>query len=47
VEMIIGKPIPTAGMRAHDMDKLAARVRDVIAEMYNSRAKGAPERLSS
>ncbi len=42
VDLIIGKPIPTAGMRAHDMDKLAARVRDVIAEMYNSRAKPAP-----
>src|SRR5271157_2284034 len=42
VTLIIGKPIPTAGMRAHDMDKLAAQVRDVIAEMYNSRAKGTP-----
>src|SRR5271157_1714579 len=43
LELVIGKPIPTAGMRAHDMDKLAARVRDVIAEMYNSRAKVAPK----
>jgi 1-acyl-sn-glycerol-3-phosphate acyltransferase len=41
VELIIGKPIPTAGMRAHDMDKLAAQVREEIAEIYNSRAKGA------
>ncbi len=47
VELIIGKPIPTAGMRAHDMDKLAARVRDVIQEMYNTRSKGTPMPLSS
>ena len=39
VELIIGKPIPTTGMRVRDMDKLAAQVRDAIAEMYNSRAK--------
>jgi 1-acyl-sn-glycerol-3-phosphate acyltransferase len=47
VELIIGKPIPTAGMRAHDMDKLAAQVRDKIAEMYNLRRKSAPKPLSS
>src|SRR5208283_1076552 len=47
VTLIIGKPIPTAGMRAHDMDKLAALVRETIAEMYDSRANGAPKPLSS
>ena len=27
VEMIIGEPIPTTGLRVRDMDKLAAQVR--------------------
>jgi len=39
VEMIIGEPIPTTGMHVRDMDKLAAQVRRVIADMYYSRAK--------
>src|SRR5271166_3429006 len=39
VDMIIGKPIATTGMRLRDLDKLAAQVRSAIAEMYNSRAK--------
>jgi len=47
VEMLIGRPIPTIGMRLRDMDKLAALVREAIAEMYNSRGKGAPTPLSS
>jgi 1-acyl-sn-glycerol-3-phosphate acyltransferase len=47
VEMIIGPPIATAGMRLRDMDKLAAQVREAIAEMYNSRGKGASTPLSS
>ncbi len=38
VKMIIGPPIATTGMRLRDMNKLAAQVRDAIAEMY-SRAK--------
>lgn len=41
VEMIIGRPIATTGMRLRDMDKLAAQVRDAIAEMQ-SRGKGTP-----
>jgi len=46
VEMIIGRPIATTGMRLRDMDKLAAQVRDAIAEMY-SRRKSAPTTLPS
>jgi 1-acyl-sn-glycerol-3-phosphate acyltransferase len=42
VEMIVGEPIPTKGLHVRDMDKLAARVREVIAEMYYSRWKAAP-----
>ncbi len=37
VDMIIGRPIPTTGMRLRDMDKLATQVREAIAETYNSR----------
>jgi 1-acyl-sn-glycerol-3-phosphate acyltransferase len=40
VGMIIGKPIATTGMRLRDLDKLAAQVRDAIAEMYSSHAEG-------
>jgi 1-acyl-sn-glycerol-3-phosphate acyltransferase len=44
VEMIVGEPIPTKGMVPREMDKLAARVREVMATMYYSRAKvPAPE----
>jgi 1-acyl-sn-glycerol-3-phosphate acyltransferase len=42
VELIVGEPISTVGMKARDMDKLAQRTREVIAEMYYSRAKVAP-----
>lgn len=43
VQLIIGKPIPTAGLRVHDMDKLAGQVREAIAEMYYSHAKNGPK----
>src|SRR5271166_4843354 len=43
VHLIVGRPIPTIGMRLRDMDKLAALVREPIAEMYDSRAKVAPK----
>ena len=44
VDMIIGEPISTKGMAPREMDKLAARVREVMADMYYSRAKvSAPE----
>jgi 1-acyl-sn-glycerol-3-phosphate acyltransferase len=39
VDMIIGEPISTKGMVPRQMDKLAARVREVMADMYCSRAK--------
>ena len=39
VELIIGKPIPTHGMRVRDMDRLANQTRQVIADMYYSHAK--------
>ena len=39
VILAIGEPIPTAGMRLRDMDKLSSQVRHAIAEMYFSRTK--------
>ena len=39
VELVVGERIPTAGYTIRDMDKLSAHVRDVIAELYYSRAK--------
>jgi len=43
VEVIIGEPIPTAGLRLRDMKSLAENVRQAIAEMYRSHAKVAPQ----
>ena len=42
VELIIGEPIPTAGLRVRDMDKLTMQVRQAIADMYYSHSKSAP-----
>jgi 1-acyl-sn-glycerol-3-phosphate acyltransferase len=42
VELIIGQPIPTAGLRVRDMDKLTMQVREAIAEMYYARSKTVP-----
>jgi len=42
VEMIVGEAIPTEGMVPREMDKLGARVREVMAEMYYSHAKVPP-----
>ena len=39
IEMIVGEPIQTTGMVPREMDKLAARVREVMAEMYYSRSQ--------
>ena len=39
VDLVIGEPIPTTGLRLRDIEKLAAQVRQVIAELYDSRAK--------
>src|SRR5215472_2276060 len=43
VALVIGEPIPTAGLRLRDMEKLAAQVRQVIAELYSSHAKCMPQ----
>src|ERR1019366_1194408 len=52
VEMIVGAPISTKGMVPREMDKLATRARDGMAEMYYSRAtlsqpRGSPTVSSS
>jgi len=46
IDLIIGEPIPTTGMRLRDMEKLAAQVRQVIAKLYDSRARQ-PLRLNA
>ncbi len=38
VDLVIGKPIPTTGLRPRDMEKLAEQVRQAIAELYDSHA---------
>ena len=35
VALVIGEPIPTTGMKVRDMDKLSAKVREAIADMYD------------
>src|SRR5450631_4138429 len=47
VDMIVGEPIPTIGMIPREMNKLAARVREVMAEMYYSRSQVAPREMVS
>ena len=39
VDLVIGEPIPTAGLRLRDIEKLAAQTRQVMAELYDSHAK--------
>ena len=39
VDLVIGEPIPTTGMRLRDMEKLSAQVRQAIAELYDSQCK--------
>jgi 1-acyl-sn-glycerol-3-phosphate acyltransferase len=36
VTLVIGEPIPTAGMKLRDMEKLSAQVRQVIADLYEA-----------
>jgi len=43
IDLVIGEPIPTTGLRLRDMEKLAAQVRQVIAELYDSHAKRTPQ----
>ncbi len=38
VELAFGEPIPTAGLRLRDWEQLSARVRQQIAELYESHA---------
>lgn len=38
VVLAIGEPIPTAGLRVRDMEKLSAQVRKVIAELSDTHA---------
>ena len=40
VDLLIGKPISTTGMRVRDRDKLGAQVRQALLELYDSRVKG-------
>ncbi|HLI63752.1 MAG TPA: lysophospholipid acyltransferase family protein [Terriglobales bacterium] len=42
VHLVIGEPVPTTGMRLRDMEKLAQRVRQLIAEMYASHVERLP-----
>jgi 1-acyl-sn-glycerol-3-phosphate acyltransferase len=43
VALVIGEPIPTAGLRLRDMEKLATQVRQVIADLYDSQTKRLPQ----
>jgi len=43
VEMIFCDPVATEGMAPRDMEKLSARVRRAIADVYYSRSKIAPK----
>jgi len=47
VDMIVGEPIQTTGMIPREMDRLATRVRDVMADMYYSRSQVAPPEMVS
>ncbi len=39
VALAIGEPIPTAGLRPRDMEKLSAQVREAIAKLYEGHAE--------
>lgn len=47
VDLVIGEPVPTAGLRLRDMEKLAVQVRQVIAELYDFHAKRTSRALAS
>jgi len=47
IEMIVGEPIPTTGMVPREMNKLADRVREVMADIYYSRSQVAPPEMVS
>jgi 1-acyl-sn-glycerol-3-phosphate acyltransferase len=44
MELVIGEPIPTAGLAARDMEALAGRVRKAVEELYYPRARTARPR---
>jgi 1-acyl-sn-glycerol-3-phosphate acyltransferase len=44
VGIIFGKPISTAGMKMHDLEKLAEKVQSVIQDMYYQRSEVADPR---
>lgn len=39
VELVVGEPIPTAGMNVRQMDEMAARVQKSVEELYYTRWK--------
>jgi len=46
MQLVIGKPIPTAGYSSRDMEKLASKVKAAIEEMYYARVVPDPKLLS-
>jgi 1-acyl-sn-glycerol-3-phosphate acyltransferase len=46
VGLIFGKPISTAGMKMHDLEKLAEKVQGVIQDMYYARSEVADPRTT-
>ena len=40
VALVIGQPIPTAGLKVRDLEKLSAQVRQAIADMYDDAHAG-------
>ncbi|MFB3814738.1 MAG: lysophospholipid acyltransferase family protein [Terriglobales bacterium] len=47
IELLVGQPISTAGMRLHDIDALAARVQRAIEDMYYAQARVADPRKAA
>src|SRR5215472_5714466 len=45
VEMIIGEPISTAGLVPRQMDELAARARQIMADIYYARTQSPPSEM--
>lgn len=47
VDLVIGEPVPTTGLRVRDMDALAERVRQKILELYDARSTHVTQLASS
>jgi 1-acyl-sn-glycerol-3-phosphate acyltransferase len=43
VQLIIGEPIPTDGMRVRDVEKLSGMVRQAIGDIYYARSAKEPK----